>query len=799
MSVRSPSLAESLTAESLTLLEFDKVIRFLAGRTQTACGRKAAAGLVPMLERERIVNALAEAQEVLRILDEEGPLPVGQGEDLQPCLEGLRIEGRRLDAESLLEVLLAIEAAQSCRKRLLDKQSAPLLQELAYGLTPLPDLAGDIRRSIGRRGEILDSASFQLGDLRRQLQVERGRIKRQLSALLEAEKYQGVFQEQLITDRNGRYVLPVRADHSGRIRGFVHDVSASGQTLYLEPAAVLDGNNRLQMLQRDILHEEDRILARLSDGVRSARQLLLDNQTGLTRLDLRQAVARLTRDLDGMIPELSEEPMLALAAARHPLLVLAALGKGDSAAKVVPVDIRLSAAQQALIISGPNTGGKTVTLKTAGLLVLMARAGLPLPCAPASRLYPFTSVLANIGDEQSLEQSLSTFSGHLVRLRNILDHADAATLVLLDELGTGTDPGEGAALALAVLDHLRQAGARTIATTHLHVVKGYAHLEATVENVAVEFNAETLMPTYRLHYGIPGASHAFTIARRLGLPEAVLARAEEYLGGDEREGLMVVERLQSLRAALEGELDTAGALRRAAEQEKALHQKLHRDLQQRQKDILDETRQKGTRILADAEAQLRALFRQARSTAAQPREQARITRAVRTLRQELPVARPDLPGEVPASAAPGEVLYVPSLGIDAEVVEVEAGRVELVAGGGKKLRQPLASLRQYQPRRFAEKSQALPRIRDQVERRAFQPRLLLVGKRADEATQLLESFLDEAILHGQTSLEIVHGSGQGILRRAVREALAGRKYVASMHAADVAQGGENVTIVELRL
>jgi DNA mismatch repair protein MutS2 len=795
--VSSPP-AEKLAAESLNLLEFDKVIKYLAGRTQTTYGRAAAAGLVPMQDRGLIVTALAEAEEAVRILGETGPLPVGQGEDLLPQLEGLRIEGRRLEPEFLLEVLQAIEAARSCRKLLLGKEDIPLLQELGRKLTPLPDLAGDIRRSIGPRGEVLDTASAQLGDLRRQVQVERGRIKRQLSGLLEDERFQGVFQEQLITDRNGRYVLPVRADHSGRIKGFVHDVSASGQTLYLEPATVLDNNNRVQMLQRDILREEDRILARLTEDVRSARKALADNQMILTRLDLRQATARLTRDLDGIIPELTEKPMLALSAARHPLLVLAAVDSRGDASEVVPVDIRLTEGQESLIVSGPNTGGKTVTLKTAGLLVLMARTGLPLPCAPASQLFPFSSVLANIGDAQSLEQSLSTFSGHLVRLRSILEQANDATLVLLDELGTGTDPSEGAALALAVLDFLRQAGARTIATTHLHVVKGYAHLADAVENVAVEFDADTLMPTYRLHYGIPGASHAFTIARRLGLPETVLSRAEDYLGGDEREGLMVVERLQSLRAALEGELDAAGTLRREAEQEKDLRQKLHRDLQERQKDILDETRQKGNRILSEAEEQLRELFREARRIEAKPREQARITRTVRELRQKLPVPESELPGVVPVSVSRGEILYVPSLGIDAEVVQGDASRVELVAGGGKKLRQPLASLRQYRPRKFAIKQKNVPRIRDRVDRKAFQPRLMLVGKRVDEAINLLDRFLDEALLHGQSSLEIVHGAGQGILRRAVREALVGRKYVTSAHAADLAQGGDNVTIVELQ-
>ena len=793
--LRSETMSD-LAVESLRLLEFDKVVAALAGRTQTVYGKQAAEQLLPMRVRQEIETALAEAGEALVLLRAKSTIPVGQGEDLTPQLTGLRIEGRRLEPTVLFEVLKAIEAAQACRKLLLAQDETPCLTELGRELVPLPDLAGEIRSCIGARGEILDSASFQLGDLRRQVQTERGRIKRQLAVLLDDDTLQGVFQEQLITDRNGRYVLPVRADHSGRIKGFVHDVSASGQTLYLEPAAVLDSNNRLQMLQRDIQREEDRVLARLTKGVRSVRQGLVDNQEILTRLDLRQATARLTRDLDGSLPRLTAEPMLALARVRHPLLVLAARADSEKES-VVPIDLRLSTEQESLIVSGPNTGGKTVALKTAGLLVLMARAGLPLPCAPDSQLYPFKSVLANIGDDQSLEHNLSTFSGHLVRMRTILEQADAATLVLLDELGTGTDPGEGSALALAILDHLRLAGARTIATTHLHVVKGYAHLENSVENVAVDFDEETLRPTYRLHYGIPGASHAFTIARRLGLPEDLLSRAEEYLGGDERESLMVVERLQSLRSSLEGELDAAGSLRREAEQEKNLRHKLHQDLREQQKAILAETRQQGNRILADAEEQLRELFRQARGSSSRPKEQARLTRAVREMRETLPVVESEAPGAVPETVEPGELLFVSSLRVDAEVVRVDGRRVELVAGG-KTLRQPLKALRQYTPRRFAHKKSVAPKIRDRVERKSFLPRLLLVGKHVDEALPLLEQFLDDAHLYGQGSLEIVHGAGQGVLRRAVRESLAGRSDVASMHAADPSQGGDNVTVVELR-
>lgn len=779
--------------DSLDLLEFTKVTAHLAGLTSTAPGRTLAVKLRPLPHPPAITEALAEAAEAMQILGEYGPLPVGSGDDLEPLLDRLHAEGIRLTAVDLVAVRDAAEAAAACRS-ILDKGSGnwPLLQAKAAALVPMPQLVAAIRRTIGLRGEILDGASAELGQLRREAQTVRARIKRQLEGLLVDERYAGVFQEQLITDRQGRYVLPVRTDHSGRLRGFVHDVSASGQTLYLEPAAALDGNNRLQTVLREAQREEERILLQLSAMVRAARGELAGNQAILATLDLRQATARFARAIDAVIPQLTDQPLLELTAARHPLL---ALQLGEA---VVPIDLRLGESDQVLVISGPNTGGKTLALKTAGLLVVMARAGLPLPCAAGSRLFPFAPVLADIGDEQSIESSLSTFSGHLHRVRTILATADEQTLVLLDELGTGTDPGEGGALALAVLDQLRRCGARTIATTHLHLIKGYAHLEDGVENAAVEFDTETLQPSFRLHYGIPGASHAFTIARRLGLPAELLARAASYLGHGEREGLAVLERLQVLRAALDQELQATGSLRRQAEQEHDRQRRLREELETRQRAILEDVRQRGSRLLSEAETQLRALFRAARQGEAVPaREQARLTGELRALRRELPQPMATPQGVVPRTVAPNELLFVTALGVDARVVASDRESVELEIGG-KRLRQPLAALRQYQPPRFAPAPARIPKIRDRVARRAFRPRLVLVGKRAEEALALVAAFLDEALLHGARHLEIVHGAGEGVLRRVIREFLAERVEVAGFGAAGLAEGGDNVTVVELR-
>ena len=796
MTSENVAYKEKTMADSLVQLEFAKVVKLVVAKTQTTYGRTLAEDLAPFHERPMIEEALREAKEAAQLLQEDGPLALGSGKDLLPHLACLKTEGLRLEAEVLRDVQAALEATQECRQKLLKSEVCPSLQAFARRLTPFPDLAAEIRRSIGPRAEILDSASFELADLRDGLKGERNRVKRQLDRLLQDDGLQGVFQESLITDRNGRYVVPVRADHSGRLKGFVHDISASGQTLYVEPAATLESNNRVQTLLHKISREEERILARLTASVREVRKPLAENQAILARLDLRQAIARLSIELEAIVPVLEEEPSLLLHDARHPLLVVAKKNNPE-APSVVPVDLRLPQECHSLIISGPNTGGKTVTLKTAGLLVLMVRAGLPIPCAPGSRIFPFAPVMADIGDEQSIEESLSTFSGHLLRLRHILQEADSRSLILMDELGTGTDPGEGSALALAAVDCLRDLDARVMATTHLHVIKGYAQLEAGVENAAVEFDVETLQPTYRLHYGIPGASHAFTIARRIGLPEKLLSAAEDYLGQGEREGVAIIERLQTLRATLDEELLTAQRLKSSAEEDARKARRELDEIESRRTLILEEARQQGARMLTSAEERLQELFRQAPKESAQPKQHAELTSAVRALHETLPQPLAEGPEKVPEDVVSGEKLYVPALGVEAEVVAVDGSRVELLAGG-KKLRQPLSALRQFQPRRYMSQQKVTPKIRDRVERKAFLPRLVLVGKRVDDASLMLDRFLDDALLYGELNLEIVHGAGQGILRRAVREFLAGRKEVAVFQAAAAEQGGDNVTIVELR-
>lgn len=780
-------------ADSLRVLEYDKIRQLLAGETLTPTGRELAVSLLPMSNPDRVAEALTEVSEAKRLIEEAGRAPLGGTADLRPLLSRLHAEGSRLPAEQLLEVATSLATAKSCKNYFRRQELAPRLAELAGGLETLPQLAALLQESIGPRGELLDGASLTLADLRQEIRAVREKIRRVLERMLHDERLAPAFQELLITERNGRYVLPVRADRRGQVKGFVHDESASGQTLYVEPAATLEANNELRGLLREEQREIERILLRLAGLVRRDAEPLLANQKLLGHLDLRQAAARLSLAIDGCAPQLSDDRGFSIRQARHPLLLLGPDGRPREGA--VAIDLEVAPEVATLIVSGPNTGGKTVALKTVGLLHLMVASGLHVPCHPDSRLRLFRQVLADIGDEQSIEQSLSTFSGHLLRVRQILDCVDAESLVVLDEIGTGTDPGEGGALALALLDELRAAGAVAVATTHLNLVKGYALLRDGVQNAAVEFDSRTGRPSYRLHYGIPGASGALTIARGLQLPETLLTRAEGYLGEEQKAGGGIIDELNRLSRELADDRLAAETELAAARREREKRRALLKEFEAEKGKLLDRARLKADKLVREAETRLRQLFAELPEQPDTAR-QAQLTGELRGLREELrgESSAPE-PARSPRAVKVGELVRFVPLGAEAEVVKVDGGQVELDLSG-KKLRCKLADLTAYQPRRFRQNRQPA-RVRGQIEREGFQPKLLLVGARVDDAVPKLARFLDDALLHNLREVEVVHGSGEGILRRAVREFLAGHRGVSAFHAADQSQGGDNVTIVEL--
>ncbi len=780
---------------ALQRLEYPRLRTLLAGQTQSEPGYLQAAELRPFTDRGGIEKALTEVDEATQwLLDGQSP-SLGGCWNLSVLLKSVQAEGSLIGVEDLLKIAQSLRVMDDCRCWFKAAQQKPLLPRLAAEMLALPELRRRLQDSIGSRGELLDSASPELADVRYQIRQSRSRIKQQLDQLLTGEHSSSLFQERLITIRNNRYVVPLKNDCRGQVKGFVQDESASGQTLYLEPSQVLEGNNRLQQLVREEQREERRILLQLAGLVRRDAAILDKNQTLLGRIDLRFAAARLSQHYHGCRPELVDESIIDLKQVRHPLL-MEIEGHFDLSAAVA-VDILLKDGCQALVISGPNTGGKSVALKTLGLLLLMVRSGLHIPCHPESRLHLYQHLYVDIGDEQSIENSLSTFSGHLLKLREILAQADAETLVLLDEAGTGTDPAEGAALIQAVLDQLCRQGAKVLLTTHLGQLKYFADGHAAIENAAVEFDPETLLPTYRLRYGIPGSSSALITAKRLGLPESVVQCAVQYLGAEEHDSSTLLLRLNTRQQELDRELLLAKQSRTEADIAQQLRKQQLSQLQEKKREVLGRAACQAEELIAVTEARMKRL-RKRQPGLVSPQQAVADRQGFSAAREELTPfkPKPKHSGPVPEKLQVGELVRIFALGIEAQVEKVSGESVELLVGG-KRIRQPLQALEQFEPRRFVVPTNNSGSVSRTVVERQISSQLKLIGQRVDDALAHLERFIDDALLHNLHQVEIIHGAGEGILRRAVREHLAGESGVTAFYAAPADQGGENITIAEL--
>src|SRR5690554_1208000 len=524
--------------KSLRVLEWTKVKELVAEKASFSLGREAVLQLSPKTDLTEVVQELKLTSDAVRLLWKHGDAPFGGAADIRQVVGRSQLGGI-LDADQFLPIADFLYCAAQLRKYL-DDEEGPLA-ELAAGLTPLPRLKAEIERCIDPEGHVKDSASPELGRIRSKLRTLANRIRERLDSLVHSSAMAKILQDPIITVRNGRYVVPVKAEYRSKFQGIVHDQSGSGATLFMEPAFAVELNNDLNVAQQEEHAEVQRILKRLTAMVSEESGSLLENLEIVTNLDFIFAKARFSRAIDGVEPILNDQGRIRIKQGRHPLLT----------GKVVPIDVWLGDDFHVLVITGPNTGGKTVTLKTIGLFSLMAQAGLHVPADPGSELAVFQGIYADIGDEQSIEQSLSTFSSHLTTIVEILKVLGPNSLVLLDELGAGTDPTEGAALATAILEYLRQRGIRTVATTHYSALKSYAYSYPGVENASVEFDIETLQPTYRLAVGIPGKSNAFAISRRLGLGEEILEHAQALLSSDHVKVEDIIAEMESNRRLAE--------------------------------------------------------------------------------------------------------------------------------------------------------------------------------------------------------------------------------------------------------
>ncbi|MGQ9467328.1 MAG: endonuclease MutS2 [Anaerolineae bacterium] len=783
-------------------LEFPKILERLAAHTSFSAGAEKARALAPSTDPAEIRERLATTAEARRFLSLYPLTDLGGARDVRPMVEAARREAV-LDPADLLDIAQTLQTARRLRQTVARQEAHfPRLAAVAARLEPCPELVAAIERVLDERGEVRDDASPALARIRSERRTVHDRLITRLQRIISSPETAPFLQEPIITMREGRYVVPLKADFKGRIRGIVHDRSASGATLFIEPLSVVELGNTWRELQVAEDQEIRRILADLSARVAARGAEILETVDALADLDLAFAKARYADELDAVEPLLADgKPerdgtRLRLLRARHPLL---------DPATVVPIDVILDGGTHVLVITGPNTGGKTVTLKTVGLLALMAQSGLHIPADENSLLPVFAAIYADIGDEQSIEQSLSTFSAHLTNILSFIHQADEHSLVLLDELGAGTDPAEGSALARALLETFRQRGAVTLVATHYPELKAYAQLTPGVCNACVEFDPETLRPTYRLTIGIPGRSNALAIARRLGLDEAIVRRAEALLSPQERQTEHLLADLHRLRLEAARARDEAYAARAEAQRlTEELHRRLAR-IDEERAAILEQARREALEELERLREEVRALQQQWRrihllSPAAQDvsgvphppppvaEAEAELNRLETEVEESFRAPEPLLPT---GPLQPGDTVWVKSLRAIGELralvddeVEVQVGPLRVrVPARELERRAPPAPVVEPSGVRYAPPTAPL--------------RLDLRGQTVEEALERLDRYLDTAALAGLPWAHIVHGKGTGALRQAVRDFLRRHPLVRSYRSGEEGEGGDGVTVVVL--
>ncbi len=809
-----------MDAKTLQVLEFPKVLERLARHTVFAAGRARALALQPTGSLRRARALQDETSEARLLLAQHPEITLRGVRDIRAAVEDAR-RGIILAPDALLAIKATLARARDLRRSLTrHQQIVPRLADLAALLPPPLGLVDAIARTIDEKGNIPDNASPTLARVRADILLARQRLTRRLERMVRDPAIVPLLQEALVTQRGGRYVLPLKAEFKGRLPGIVHDRSASGATLFVEPLPIVEINNHLRELERAEAQEIRRLLAALSREVALHAETLLQAVETLARLDVIFARGHLAEAMDAVRPRLlplrpmEEDPAaeapraaatLRLYAARHPLL---------PPDRVVPIDLVLDDHTLALVITGPNTGGKTVTLKTAGLLVAMAQSGLHIPAEEGSALSVFHDLFADIGDEQSIEQSLSTFSGHLRNIVRILRRADHRSLVLLDELGAGTDPQEGAALARAILDYLVRRSVTTLVATHYPELKLYAQATPGVVNASMAFDPRSLKPTYRLVIGLPGRSNALEIARRLGLPEEIIAAARAGFHPDELQADALIDEIHRQRRLARQERRRAEKARRRAETLRSrLNRRLARIEEERRRlleatqsqaqdeiaalqDEIRDLRRRLRRLLPPEEAMaaqsaLRAAEKQARDL------QARAEEALAAVQDETVAPEPPPAATPPPPLTVGARVHVERLGATGTVaaLDTEAEEAEVIVGA-LRVRTPLRHLRVLAP----PAPQGAP-AREETPAVPAAPspglELDLRGLAADEALERLDKYLDQAYLAGLPFVRIVHGKGTGRLRTPVRDALAHHPHVRSWEPGLPQEGGDGVTVAKL--
>ncbi|MGN1002981.1 MAG: endonuclease MutS2 [Oscillospiraceae bacterium] len=785
--------------KSLITLELPAVLELLAGEATSEPAKEACRLLRPADTEYEVRRRLGETSAAKTMMVLKGGPSFSGVHDVRGSLARADMSGV-LNTRELLNIADVLRCARLVRAYGEGEGSAgSAIGFLFNSLNANKYLEEKISTSITGEDEIADLASRELADIRRKMRVAASKVREALNKIISSPGYAKALQEPIITTRSDRYVVPVKADHKSAIPGLVHDISSSGATVFIEPMAAVKANNEIRELKAQEKQEIERILMELSAECASFREDITRDFNVLVELDVIFAKAKLSYKLDCDEPAISQRE-LNLKKARHPLLP-----RGGA----VPIDVRLGGEFDTLVITGPNTGGKTVSIKTMGLLSVMALCGLHIPAADGSCVPVFRKVLADIGDEQSIEQSLSTFSAHMVNIVGILEECGEDTLLLFDELGAGTDPTEGAALAISIIERARQGGAMIAATTHYAELKVYATTQKGVQNASCEFNVETLKPTYHLLIGIPGKSNAFAISRRLGLPEDIIEDARSRVGTESASMEEVLEKLEYQRQLMEKDKAEAARKLREAEENAKKSAQLKAELTVRLEKADQKARREAQAILDDARRQAEQVFDELdriRKMEASDKDHQRVNEARAALRRSLNeaddrlLAREETDEPEKKSARPiqvGDTVEIRSMGVKATVLSVAPDRtLQLQAGilkvSAREDEVLLIESAKAETKRVAERSGAALRAM------TVAPQVDLRGMMSDEAILVMERYIDSAVLAKLETVTIIHGKGTGALRQAVQTALKKNKAVKSFRAGKYGEGETGVTIVELK-
>ncbi|MGM9618187.1 endonuclease MutS2 [Butyricicoccus sp.] len=794
-----------LSEKSLRILEYYTILDQLAEHCVSRKAKQQAKNLRPLHDLEDVQELLIQTDDAKRMMTSSGTPAFGGIREVEPALNRAKMGGV-LSPRELLDVASLLHAAGQVRKYGNEQQENGLktsLDPLFARINSNKYLEEKISRAIISEEEIADGASSELANIRRQMRQQNVRVRETLNHFVSSSSYSKYLQENLITQRDGRYVIPVKSEHRGDIPGMVHDVSASGATLFIEPAQVVNANNQIKILQGKEKAEIERILAELTSDVAGFADAIGGDYEVLCKLDFIFAKANYSFKLNACAPQLSETTQVNLVRARHPLL---------DQKKAVPIDIALGYDYDTLVITGPNTGGKTVSLKTLGLLSLMAASGMHIPANEQSTVCLFRNIYADIGDEQSIEQSLSTFSAHMKNTVAIMEKCGPDDLILFDELGAGTDPEEGAALAVAIIEYGRQMCSLVAATTHYSELKVFALSTDGVENASCEFDVKTLQPTYKLLTGVPGKSNAFAISRRLGLQPAIIERAKEQISAENVRFEDVLDRLERERHQLQKQREDADRLRRTAQSEKDKAANLKDRAEDETDAILEKARDQAARILREARlvsenvfAQLDDMKKQAQTNAADQNLAAARAALRSTLgKAEKNANKREKKQVEPESIRPlkaGDTVYLLNVGVQGTVLKPEnKDGMVYVQAGIMKVNVPLNELRLEEKKKEKPKKayRAAAGNAAEIRRSAAKSELDVRGMMVEEALMEVDRYISDCLMAHLDVVTIIHGKGTGALRTAIQQHLRHDRHVKSIRNGRYGEGDMGVTILELK-